>query len=84
MQRTICVFFNTHVALAAARRGLGIALANGLEVRDDLLKGTLVKVLDISIREPEQYFLVSHFPESKTNRALLFERWLKEDISSLG
>ena len=77
-------FFNTHVALAAARRGLGIALANGLEVRDDLLKGTLVKVLDISIREPEQYFLVSHFPESKTNRALLFERWLKEDISSLG
>ncbi len=76
-------FFNTHVALAAARRGLGVALASSLEVQDDLLMGTLVKVLDISIQEPEQYYLVAHFPESQTNRSLLFERWLKDDISGL-
>lgn len=76
-------FFNTHVALAAARRGLGVALASSLEVQNDLLMGTLVKVLDDSIQEPEQYYLVAHFPENQTHRAMLFERWLKEDISGL-
>jgi len=76
-------FFNTHVALAAARRGLGVALASSLEVQNDLLMGTLVKVLDDSIEEPEQYYLVAHFPENQTNRSMLFERWLKDDISSL-
>ena len=77
-------FFNTHVALAAARRGLGVALASSLEVQEDLQMGTLVKVLDVSMEEPEQYYLVAHFPEKQTNRALLFERWLKDDISGLG
>lgn len=76
-------FFNTHVALAAARRGLGVALASNLEVQNDLLMGTLVKVLDDSIEEPEQYYLVAHFPEHQTNRAMLFERWLKDEISGL-
>jgi len=76
-------FFNTHVTLAAARRGLGVALASSLEVQNDLLMGTLVKVLDKSIREPERYYLVAHFPEVQTNRARLFERWLKDDISGL-
>ena len=74
-------FFNTHVALAAARRGLGVALASTLEVQNDLQMGTLVKVLDDSIEEPEQYYLVAHFPENQTNRAMLFERWLKDEIS---
>jgi LysR family glycine cleavage system transcriptional activator len=73
-------FFNTHMALAAARRGLGLALATRLEVHDDLRKGTLVKVLDKSIQEPDQYFLVTHFPEQQTNRARLFERWLRDDL----
>jgi LysR family glycine cleavage system transcriptional activator len=76
-------FFNTHVALAAARRGLGVALATRLEVQNDLQMGTLVKVLDKSITEPEQYYLVRHFPENQTNRAQLFERWLKDDLASL-
>lgn len=74
-------FFNTHVTLAAARRGLGVALATSLEVQNDLMMGTLVKVLDHSITEPEQYYLVAHFAEKQTNRALLFERWLKDDLA---
>ena len=76
-------FFNTHVALSAARRGLGVALATSLEVQNDLLTGDLVKVLDHSITEPDQYYLVAHFPENQSNRALLFEHWLKDDISGL-
>lgn len=76
-------FFNTHVALSAARRGLGVALATSLEVQNDLLTGALVKVLDYSITEPDQYYLVAHFPENQSNRALLFEHWLKDDISGL-
>ena len=76
-------FFNTHVALAAARRGLGVALATSLEVHNDLQMGTLVKVLERSIPEPEQYYLVAHFTESQTNRALLFERWLKNDLKAI-
>jgi LysR family glycine cleavage system transcriptional activator len=76
-------FFNTHVALAAARRGLGVALATRLEVQNDLQMGTLVKVLDKSIAEPEQYYLVRHLPDHQTSRAQLFERWFKEDLASL-
>jgi len=76
-------FFNTHVALAAARRGLGVALATRLEVQNDLHMGTLVKVLDKSTTEPEQYYLVRHYPENQTSRAQLFERWLKEDLAGL-
>lgn len=76
-------FFNTHVALSAARRGLGVALATSLEVQNDLLTGALIKVLDYSIEEPDQYYLVAHFPENQSNRALLFEHWLKDDIAGL-
>ena len=76
-------FFNTHVALAAARRGLGVALATRLEVQSDLQMGTLVKVLDKSITEPEQYYLVRHLPEHQTSRAQLFEHWLMDDLAGL-
>jgi LysR family glycine cleavage system transcriptional activator len=76
-------FFNTHVALAAARSGLGVALATRLEVQNELQMGSLVKVLDKSITEPEQYYLVRHLPDHQTSRAQLFERWFKEDLASL-
>ena len=76
-------FFNTHVALAAARQGLGVALATRLEVHDDLLRGTLVKLLNTSIPDRDQYYLVTHFPQHQTNRERLFERWLRDDLAEL-
>jgi LysR family glycine cleavage system transcriptional activator len=77
------VFFNTHVALIAARAGLGVALGTWMEVHSDLRIGTLVKVVEKSIPEPDKYYLVTHFPELQTSRARLFERWFREDLVDL-
>ena len=76
-------FFNRHIAIAAARRNLGVALATRLEVYDDLRRGTLLKVLDKSIPEADKYYLVTHLPENSTSRAQLFERWLRDDLAAL-
>ncbi|MCP4047053.1 MAG: LysR family transcriptional regulator [Gammaproteobacteria bacterium] len=76
-------FFNTFVTLAATRRGLGVALATRLEVQNDLVRGTLVKVLEKNIPEPDQYYLLTHFPEHQTARARLFERWLRDELLNL-
>jgi len=76
-------FFNTHMALSAARRNLGVALATRLEAHDDLSKGSLTRVLDKSMPEPDQYYLVTHFPENRTTRARLFEQWLRDDLVNL-
>jgi LysR family glycine cleavage system transcriptional activator len=76
-------FFNTHVTHEAARRGLGVALATHIEVHDDLRRGTLVKVLEKNMPEPHQYYLVTNFSENQTNRAILFERWLRDELQEL-
>lgn len=73
-------FFNAHLCMQAARSGMGVALAATFEVDDDLRKGSLVKVLDKTVPEPEDYYLLSDHLERQTPRANQFETWLKEEI----
>ena len=76
-------FFNTHLSLFAARRGLGVALATALEVDDDLRDGVLLKLLDRTVPETSHYHLVAHHDEEQTLRARLFEALLKESIANI-
>jgi len=71
-------FFNTALALTAARYGFGVALCNPLEVQDDLRSGQLVKVLENSIPESQSYYLLCDYAEGQSLRAKLFEEWIKK------
>jgi LysR family glycine cleavage system transcriptional activator len=69
-------------ALAAAREGFGIALADQLDVARDLETGVLVGLSDETVWLPEAIYLVTA-PEGRlTQRAKLFidylTKWLDE------
>ena len=72
---------NTHMALQAARLGAGIALANVLEVRDDLIAGTLTPASKESIPEAQAYYLVTHPESNQSKRAAKFSAWIRSAIS---
>lgn len=55
-------FFNTVIAINAARQGLGIALCNSIEIENELREGQLVKLLDRATPEAERYFLLTDEP----------------------
>ena len=75
--------FSTALSLNAARNGFGVALCNPLEVQDDLREGQLVRVLDASIPESQQYYLLCNNPDAQSVRAELFEEWIKNVMKNL-
>lgn len=70
-------FYSTNLSLTAARLGFGVALCNPFEVRDDLRRGRLVRLLEKSVPESHSYFLLTHAPGQQSLRARLFEDWIK-------
>ncbi len=76
-------FFSTSLSLTAARYGFGIALCNPLEVQDDLREGRLVRVLEHSIAESRNYYLLCNYAERESLRAQLFEQWIKNVMRNL-
>jgi LysR family glycine cleavage system transcriptional activator len=76
-------FFSTALSLTAARNGFGVALCNPLEVQDDLREGRLVRVLEHSIPESHNYYLLCNFDEGQSLRAQLFEEWINNVMKNL-
>jgi LysR family glycine cleavage system transcriptional activator len=76
-------FFSTALSLTAARNGFGVALCNPLEVQDDLREGRLVRVLEQSIPESHQYYLLCNFDKGQSLRAQLFEEWINNVMKNL-
>ncbi len=74
-------FFSTNLSLSAARHGYGVALCNHFEVREDLRKGRLVKLLNYSIPESHNYYLLADKPEKQLLKARLFEDWIKKSLN---
>lgn len=70
-------------SIEAARQGLGIALADRLEVAADLRRGTLVRLLDQVIAVDEGVYLVSELEQSQTVRAQLFIDELKRHLGDI-
>lgn len=73
--------FNTNLTLSAAREGYGIALCNHLEAQSDLVQGRLIKLLNSSIPELSNYYLLTDKAEQKTLRAQLFEKQIMQIFS---
>ena len=71
-------FFSTALSLTAARNGFGVALCNPLEVQDDLRAGQLVKILERSIPESRNYYLLCSHAGGQSLRAQLFENWIRD------
>ena len=70
-------FYSTNLSLTAARLGFGVALCNIFEIREDLLQGGLVKLLEKAVPETHNFYLLTNQPEHRTVRAQLFEDWIK-------
>lgn len=69
-------FDNSTQALAAARAGLGVALAHRPFVLDDLKEGSLVAPLDLSVPEPHAYWLVRRAEVRPSAKLARFCNWL--------
>ena len=70
-------FFSTNLSLVAARQGFGVALCNLFEIQEDLREGRLVKLLKKAVAESSNYYLLTNRPEHRSQRAQLFEDWIK-------
>lgn len=69
-------FPDTNTALQAAMNDQGIALARSSLVHEEILKGSLVKLFDVTLPSPINYYFVC--PEGKENRPEIdtFRNWL--------
>ena len=66
--------------IEAARRGMGIALADQLEVSEDLRSGKLVRLLNEDIPVDESIYLVTEREAQQTIRARLFVEELEQQL----
>jgi LysR family glycine cleavage system transcriptional activator len=71
-------------SIEAARAGLGIVLADQLEVAADLRRGSLVRLLDQVMPVDAGIYLVSEHEDTQTIRARLFVAELKRHLQQLG
>ena len=73
-------FFSSNLAISAARAGTGLALADQLEVADDLRHGRLLRFCQDSISAPESYYLLNKAHPAAQQAA----GWLKGEILAEG
>ena len=71
-------------SIEAARQGLGVVLADQLEVATDIRQGNLVRILDQVLPVDDGIFLVSAPPAEETVRARLFREELFRCLEDLG
>jgi LysR family glycine cleavage system transcriptional activator len=68
-------------ALELARSGVGICLARGLLVRDDLRAGRLVRLLDAEASLREDYTAVWNPASQRADMIRPFVDWLAQEMS---
>ncbi len=77
-------FGDANLVLQAAVAGLGVALAWRSLVADDLARGSLVQVLDLSIPSDLGYHLVAPAARSHSAKAAAFRDWLMAEVKVVG
>lgn len=70
-------------AINAARRGYGIALADRMEVYEDLKMGTLIKLSEFTIAASTSIYIVRHPGESTNLRASFFVESVLDVVSQV-
>jgi DNA-binding transcriptional LysR family regulator len=74
------LFNDSTYSLQAAARGEGIALARRSIVREDLERGTLVKLFGVAVASRESYWFVSPKPLADAPRVKAFRDWVKAEL----
>lgn len=76
-------FDTTDFALAAAIRGIGVAIADRHIVRDDIESGRLIAPFDLSVRHDSGYYLV--YPEDRAGqpKGAAFRNWLLGEAAEI-
>ena len=76
------LFNDSTYALQAAARGEGIALARRSIVREDLERGTLQRLFDVTVPSRERYWFVSPKETADTPKVKAFREWVKDELKS--
>jgi LysR family glycine cleavage system transcriptional activator len=74
-------FDTTDFALAAAIRGLGIAIADRHIIQDDLNSGRLIAPFEASIRHDSGYYLVYPSERASHPKCIIFREWLLREAA---
>jgi LysR family transcriptional regulator, glycine cleavage system transcriptional activator len=75
-------FNDSTYALQAAARGEGIALARRSIVYEDLERGTLRQLFDITVPSRERYWFVSPKETASTRKVKLFREWVRSELAA--
>ncbi|MEO5677231.1 MAG: transcriptional regulator GcvA [Usitatibacter sp.] len=75
-------FNDSTFALQAAARGEGIALARRSILGEDLERGTLKRLFDISLPSPTSYWFVSPKETAAMGKVKLFRDWVRAELAA--
>ena len=76
------LFNDSTYSLQAAARGEGVALARRSIVEDDLERGALKRLFDLSVPSRERYWFVSPKETADSPRVKAFRDWVKAELAS--
>ena len=76
------LFNDSTYALQAAARGEGIALARRSIVFEDLERGTLKRLFDITVPSRERYWFVSPKETADTAKVKAFREWVRDELQA--
>jgi LysR family glycine cleavage system transcriptional activator len=76
------MFNDSTYALQAAARGEGIALARRSIVFEDLERGTLRQLFDITVASRERYWFVSPKETASTPKVKVFRDWVRAELAA--
>jgi LysR family glycine cleavage system transcriptional activator len=74
-------FNDSTYSLQSAARGEGVALARRSIVREDLERGTLKRLFDISVPSRERYWFVSPQEIADTAKVKAFRAWVRAELA---
>jgi DNA-binding transcriptional LysR family regulator len=74
------LFSDSTYSLQAAARGEGVALARRSIVGEDLERGTLKKLFDVTLPSPERYFFVTTKELASAPKVKAFCDWVKKEL----
>jgi len=74
------VFNDATYSIQAATRGEGIALARNSIIGEDLERGTLKRLFNVSVKTNERYWFVSPKELAETAKVRAFRDWVKSEL----
>ena len=77
------VFLAANFALAAAMKGIGVALTDRHIVMDDLESGRLIAPFDHALGEDSGYYLVYPAERAAHPKTRLFRDWLLQEVREM-